>query len=478
MVYLSVAYICNAMLFMFLLQDRYKIIATLLSAAASVGLSYLVSSLVRIVFKSPILENNLSVLANLLLLYLASLFIYTNNPLQKLYLVFLGMSNYAFLQLFIERFLGLLPVKLSGSAAGFLSVLIYVLFTALLILCLRRVLHYFSDRNNSSFILVISAIQIIPYILCVYQFEFLFRYNPFFSRLFISFALYLFIIFAFRSIYYAAKFREDNDFVVFHNKLVHQQKDHLLSMMANIKDLSIQSKERRYTLDAISVMARSGDTDKIPAYIDSVKARGDESELLQVYCQNPYLNAILAYAARLSSTQGIAFEANVNFTETIPVSDICMIANELLAKAIDEAGRSISSVSIDSPLDEQALKQNDQSADKKKPEPSASIIAIHAPALDKSPAPQKSRIHFNLSSTPDALVFEMIYPSCVQEEQSPLSLLASKSFGDVMDYLFTERQDLSDEQLGYTETLVEKYSGKISISTADSDAVIRVIVNH
>ncbi len=87
-------------------------------------------------------------------------------------------------------------------------------------------------------------------------------------------------------------------------------------------------------MDTVKVMVLDGVSDRVPGYVDSIKASIAQSPMLRGYNENPYINAVIATKAALCSQSGIMFESSAFIGETpLKTGEICIIANELLTKA-------------------------------------------------------------------------------------------------------------------------------------------------
>ena len=427
LIYFTIAFLCNAGLFLALLEDRYRFWTTVSVTAAVYFLSLACGGLLSHAIKDIQLANQLSCLLNVLLLFLSSLFLSTNNFMQKLYLALLAMCNFAFLSFFCELLLGIMPFSTTGAFAGIFSVLLYLLFTALLCLCLYRPYHHFSDRGVSGFITGIFLISIFGYFLCLGSFDFLFRTNIFAARL-----LYSAILFAFRSLFHAAKFRETSAEEAARRRILEMESGDFADMLAGIKEVKNAGKNGEYALDTVKVMVLDGVSDRVPGYVDSIKASIAQSPMLRDYNENPYINAVIATKAALCSQSGIMFESSAFIGETpLKTGEICIIANELLTKAW--------------------------------------LTASHFEG--------ERKIHFTLFTAPEGLCFEAVYSA--YPEPNEKFTLRGKNVAQVISWFLEDRTEDQDQTgLENTAEIVNRYSGKISISDSPEGKIVKVLVRY
>lgn len=431
MVYFTIVFLCNTCLFLALLESRYKIWGTLAVSAGTYVVSLAVSWLMPLLVEGPA-ASQLSCLVNLALLFAASFFLYTNNVLQRFYVALLALSNFAFITAFSEQLLGIMPFETAGAFAGVFSVAVYLLLSCFIGLCLYRVLHYFSDRGPSRFLAGVCLIQLFCYFLSLGSFDFLFRTNIFAARFLCAFLLYALIIFTFRSVLHAARFKERGAQETARNRMMELESGDFADMLAGIKEVRSARKTAEYALDTAVNMLRDGDAARIPAYLESVKESSESAPILGQYSENPYLNAILATKAALASHSGVAFTCSVQDGDApITTAELCIIANELLTKACFEASR----------------------------------------------FEGERKIHFTIFPADGQLSLEALYSSRLPEKE-PFTI-KGKTVTELLRCLFEEEpEENAGLSLEYTEEIISRYSGKISVSGVQDDTIVRVSINY
>ena len=429
-VYLGVSYLCGTLLFLLLLEQRHKLITTAIIYTAAFFMGFLISSVAGIFLQDSALHDPVCIFLHALVLFITSLFISHNNPAIKLYLVFLSLSNYAFAALFTELTLGMFPFSTAGAFSAVYSVFITVLVHLLSGLCLYRYFHYFSDRLVSGFEIIMLLMQLIPYIFCAGYLDFVFKAHFDAGRMMIAALTYLFIIFCFRSVYYAARFRERTTLQAAHQKLIETESAMIFDMLGFIRELGAETKENEYALDSISIMLLDGQSENVAEYISRRKAKHQNSRLLEQFHENPYVNAVLASNAAAAKALGIDFECNVDFQNgVLKLSECCIIINELLKKSCADAREYTG----------------------------------------------ERRIRFTTAVTPETITFESIYTALLPEEEKWTP--KGKSMAEILSYLFDEHTDSLPRALANTEDIVERYSGSLNISGADESTIIRAVIN-
>ena len=109
MVYFPILFFCTAGLFMTLLQDRYRIWTTVGGMAGTYILAVAVASILRGKLNGPLVSNHVPYLVGVALFFGASLFLFSNNLLQKLFVALLCLANFSFSLLFVPLLLGVMP---------------------------------------------------------------------------------------------------------------------------------------------------------------------------------------------------------------------------------------------------------------------------------------------------------------------------------------------------------------------------------
>ena len=429
-VYLGVSFLCGTLLFFLLLEHRYQFITTAVIYTAAFFMGFLISSIAGIFLKDSALHDPVCISLHALTLFITSLFVSHNNPVIKLYLVMLSLSNYAFAALFIELTLGMLPFSTAGVFSAVYSVLITVFIHLLSGLCLYRYFHYFSDRFLSGFEVIMLLMQLIPFVFCWGYLDFIFKAHFHAGRMLMAALTYLFVIFCFRSVYYAAKFRERTAMQAAHEKLIETESAMIFDMLGYIRELDTETKENEYALDSISIMMLDGQNENVAEHITRRKTKHQNSRLLERFHDNPYVNAVLAVNAAAAQALDIDFECNVDFEGCVlKLSECCIIINELLKKACADAHE-----------------YNGQ-----------------------------RRIRFTVAATPETITFESIYTAVLPEDEK--WTLKGKSMSEVLSYFFDDNTDYTPYALANTEDIVERYSGSLNIAGTDEFTIIRAVIN-
>ena len=200
---LAIALLCAAGLFLTLLEDRFRLWATV----AGYGAAYLLSLGVGWI-AARLAGPSWAVAAGALVLFGASLFLSRNNPLQKFYLVLLTLACHFYLEAFLPPVLGAMPFPVAGAFAAVFSLAAQLALAALVGLCFYRPFHHFSDRGPSAFL---WGMCLVTLALCAVgngKVDVLFRLHIPAQRLLVASLLFAAVIFVFRSVYQAGRFRQ------------------------------------------------------------------------------------------------------------------------------------------------------------------------------------------------------------------------------------------------------------------------------
>lgn len=428
MIYFTIVFLCTAGLFLALLQDRFRVWTTLGAVGAGYVLSLLAAFFLRRVLHDPVLAEQVPCLVGSLIFFGISLFFFTNNILQKLFLALLSLCNFTFLGFFLPLLLGALPFSTAGAFAGVLSALSYLLFTLLLGLCLYRPIRHFSDRGASGFLVGMCLLLLGIYLFSLGAFDFLFRTNIHAARLLVVTLLYGGLIFAFRSLYQAGRFRERTAMAAARAGILDVESSCLTNLHAAVREAHSAQKAGEYALDTVAVLLADGNGDKIPAYIASVKQNSAHTPVLGEYHENPYLNAVLALKAAFAAQNGVAFECNaVTGSAPLKTAELCLLIDEMLTKACREAAE----------------------------------------------AQGEKKVRFTVFPTGETLTLEAVYSAPLPRQEK--FSLRGKKFADVAQWLFDDDPPaVNTAGLQHTGEIVSLYSGKLTVSGTEEETIIQV----
>ena len=335
---LIVVFLCTAGLFLCLLEDRFRLWTTLAVLAVTTVLAVGVGAFLGSRFPEGLLGRLLPVTAGALLYFLVSLFLFRNNFLQKLFLALLAVADHLFLSFALPLMLGVLPTSPAGGLGGFLPLAGEVLFTLFLGLCLYRPITHFRDRGPSGFLVGMCLLTVAVIVVSLSLVDFLFRTNLPAVRLGVCALFYCTILFCFRSLYQAGRFRERATMRSAREVILQSEMDSVEELFSAVREVKSAEKAGEYALDTIHVMVTDGLEEKIPSYIQMAKDNMVSSPILGNYHEHPALNAIIASRAAFAKQNDIAFECNV-VTEGSPLTtgELCLVCGEILSRACRDA---------------------------------------------------------------------------------------------------------------------------------------------
>lgn len=422
MIYFPILLFCAACLFMALLQDRFRLPATV----GVMGGAYIIASIV-----SSVLGGGGSVqlpaIVGTLILLLASVFVHGNNILQKLFVAVLSMANLSFLLLFIPLLLGVMPFGVAGAPGGVISVLAMVLFYLLMGLCLYRPMQRFAQRGPSVFLVGMTVLCAVQYLLCLGRFDTLFGIEDPIRRLFLAVIVYCVMIFCFRSVYQAGRWQSQAARQEARERMIEMESADYLDMLAAVRLVRSAHKTGEYALDTVNQLLREGRGAEVPAYIASYKHTALENPILGRYHENPYISAVIATKAAFAAQNQIDFQCNAAAMEgPVKTAELCILTDELLTRAMRDAAE------WDGPR----------------------------------------RLRFTAIPGEDFLRLEVIYSGRLPGREK-LSI-KGKSFGEVLRWLFDDPAPEDNEMRGLTNSteIALSHSGSLTVSEAGSDGVI------
>lgn len=427
MMYFTIVFLCTAGLFMTLLEDRFRIWTTVGVNAAAYLLSLLAAFAIRRLTADPVLATQLPCIAGSLIFFVSSLFIYTNNILDKLFTMLMTLCNFTFLSFFVPLFLGVLPFSTAGAFAGIFSVAAYFIFSMLIGACLYRPLKHFCDRGVSGFMVGMCFAALVLYAFSMGWLDFLFKANFLAARLLTAVIIYAVIIFAFRSVYHAGRFRQASAAEAERSRMLEMESGDFADMLAAVREVRSAQKAGEYALETVGVMLKDGRTDELPAYLAAARRKSAESPILESYHENPYISAVIATKSAFAAQNGIVFECNaVTGSCPLKTAELCVIVNEMLTKACNDAAE-----------------------------------------FDGS-----RRVRFTAFPDEHSLKLEAVYSATLPEKEK--FTVRGKKLSDIWEWLFDD--EAGDENvlhgLENTEEIMARYSGKLTVSASGEDEVI------
>ena len=430
MIYLFIVFISMAGLFLCLLEDRFRLLTTLLVLGLTCLVSWGLGAFLGSRFPAGFWRDHLPVLAGALVFFGVSLFLFRNNFLQKLFLALLAAANHAYLAFALPLMLGLLPGSPAGGLGGALSVLGYLLFTLLLGLCLYRPLRHFRDRRASGFLAGMCVLALGILFLSWGWGDFLFRTNLPAARLLAGALAYGLMIFCFRSIYQAGRFRERATRRAARETILQSEMDSAEELFSAVREVKSAEKAGEYALDTVNVLLSDGLTEKIPDYVRLAKQNMVSSPILGEYHEHPALNSIIAARAAFARQNDVAFECNaVTDGSPLAIGELCLVTGELLSRACRDAA-----------------------------------------AFD---GPRKVR--FTVLPTQESLRFEVVYTGAPPQPRE--GLFSGRTASEILQDLFEERPRREDElpDLDTTRDLIARTSGSLTLSrTPENEVLLQV----
>lgn len=421
---LAIGLLCGAVLYLALLEDRFRLWATVSGYAAAWLLSLGVGWIVR-----GIVGPTWGLTGGLLVIFAASLFLSRNNPLQKFYLCLVTLSAHCCLEAFLPTVLGLLPISPAGALAAVIGWLAQIGLIALLGLCFYHPFRLFRNRGPSAFLWGMCLVQLGICAVGAGKLDFLFRIHVSAQRLFLCAILFVAVIFIQRSVYQAGKFQKQAAGDAARAALLELKAGDFSDTLADLREAKAERKAGEYALETVNVMLQDGNAGLVPRYIAGFKKNTSLSPLFQTYHENPYLNAVIASKAIFASQNNVSFESNA-VTGNAPLStvELCVLFSEILTKAVGQA----------------SAQENDK------------------------------RVRFTVSPGEDALTLEAVYSGKLPE--NPRFSWKGQSLSTILSWLFEEDFQPDDglDGLDNTREIVERYSGKLSLSSTGDELILHL----
>lgn len=428
---LPIIFLCNTALFVVLLEERFKFITTVSVSAIVYILSMVANSVVGGIFADPLTAGHVGNGICVLLLFLASVFISSNNLSHKVFVGLTLIANYAFFTDFVPHLLGSMPFGVAGIPAVLIGNGIYILLSLITVAFYSRPLHYFFRRGSSPSMIVLCGLQLLAWYIAKGGANRFFNTESFPLRFFLTLTVMLVVTFAFRSIYGGARYKARDVIQSTDDAVMNIEADSFNTMLVNVNNFKTLKKNLDYQLDRIGTLAEAGKTAEIQNYVELSKQNTATNPLLTDYSENPYINAILATKASLAKSKGVRLESNISLgeTEMRPV-ELCVIINDILALAISETEN----------------------------------------------APEDKFVRLNVLPTDQQLTVEAVYTEGKEEDDS--APLPKRTVWSFLEPFFQQQNEEQDDGLRNIMDIIEKRSGRINIAHSDGSVIIRIGINY
>ncbi|MBQ2668970.1 MAG: hypothetical protein IJF56_10125 [Clostridia bacterium] len=427
MLSLPVVFLCNTLLFMTILNSRFRIITTCAVSGAAYALSLLLNTAL-----SPALHNSTGMTGNVVcvcVLLAASVFLYTNNLVQKLFVAILLICNYAFLVPLTESLLGSLPFGNSGFGAVLTGIVVYVFFSFLSMITFVRPFHYFANRGISVLSIGLCCAQGLCLLAASGRITDALGITAYAAQFFLTVLIYAIIAFAVRSAYNAARFKERECRADYRDALLQAEAEYFNAMVGNVTNAKTARDHHSFVIQEIAEYARQGNCEGVLNTIADASVLHDP--LLEDYSENPYINAVMAGKAAYAQHCGIRLESNVELGSTnLKTIEFCVILNEVLEHAIDSAQRS---------------------------------------------SAQDKYVRMTVLPVEDRITFEAVYSAPVKEQRR--TAFTAESVTSILKSLLDSHK--KDElKLETVRGILERSSGTMNLSAAGGSEILRIVINN
>ena len=430
MLALPFVFVVNALIFMIILEERFKVITTLVITAAAVGISFAVSMLVSNNVTTPFSPEIVSVAINAGCLFIASIFISSNNIAHKLFVGILLITDYAFFGDLITIFFKYVPVDTAGVLGMVIASLIYALASLLVFSIFVKPLRYTYRRMVSPYSIGLCVFQALA-LCCAYGALCTYTGTDSLSlRFFPTLIIEIIVAFAARSNYGAARFKSRDIERLAENEINEIRADSFNAMVVNVESYKATKKNVTYAMSKLGSLAEQGRTQEIVSYVAKFNDNPGSSPLLETYSENPYINAVVATKAAEAASKGIRIESNISLGEShVRVIDLCILIDDVLNWAVRDAQTS--------------------EADER-------------------------FVRINVLPSKGQLSIETVHTTGVSDMKNRIT---KRTFGSFLQEAF-ELKDNSPSELKNVREIAAKHSGRISIAEGDGTTIARIGINY
>lgn len=426
MVQESVLFFCMAGLFFSLLCDRFRFAVTLGGTAAA----YLCGLVAAWGLGRLSVPQDIISAAGAGIFLLSALALYRNNLLQKLFVSLVCVSGAVFLNSFTQVMQKVLPSLFSGTLGAVCAALLCVLFFLVMGLCLYHPLHHFIDRTASGFLWGMCLLLLVICVVAKGGLDVLFKAHLAAMRVALSLLGFGVMMFSVRSVYHAAKFREQTVNETMRKRLTDLRIGDYGDLVTARREVQAAQRMGVYALDTVAVLLADGLADRIPEYLEAAKENALHNPMLRELHHNPQLNALLTVKSAYAARQGLRFDCNAAAEALpLPVPEVCLMADELLSRACRDC------------------------------EPNG-------------------RVSFTLAPTEDSLRMEVLYTAKPQEPErfTVKGKRAEEVLHSLLENDFAEEQELAG--LDTVRDLCARYNGTLTVTAVGEEMNISLTLKR
>ncbi len=429
---LPFVFLCNTVMFIILLEERFKIIVTSCIGLLAYILSLILSSAVVELFPDAAMSETIANGFNIFLLLLASIFYASNSILQKLLLALIMYFNFNFVALLTPEMLNFTPFAVEGFFPLIFVNLIYLLSCVITAAIFGGPLHYFHRNSSRLSTVTLCAFQLLACYVSTGVLEEMLNIHSYAITFFASLFLYIVVVFSYRAIYNASKQKLEDITIATDDHIANIWADNFNTMLVNIGMHKAMRKKMDYHMDKITSLAKQNRINEILDTAYDYKHSHATNALLDNYASNPHVSALLATKTAEAINQDIVLNSNVSFNDNpIDLVNLCAIIDHVISIGLEETSKVIA-------------EQKDMS--------------------------------ISVQSTGNSLSIEAVYMANKSEKRK--SLLKISTFDDIMKLVFSDSKSNQNAQMNSLVYLVEKFKGTLSQTQTSRESTIKIILGR
>ncbi len=431
---LPLVFLCNTLIFVVLLEERFKLITTASIALVSFLLSLLASSIVSNVLPNANLIEPTATAINLFILLVASVFFASNNLPQKILLAISLYFNFTFVAGFVPDMLGVSPFEVSNFFHILVINFMYGLFCLIYAAIFWGPTHYF-HRTFSLTTIGLCIIQLLACIVCEGIIPSALLEVAYSAPLGSSLFLYAIVIFCTRATYESAKHKASDIDSFAQDKIMDAWAESFNSMLSYVNTQKHLTQSFSYNTNRVSTLTKDGNYSEALKLSEQFQNELPNHPLLQSYCENPHINALIATKTTQAASKGIILKSSVSFKDSpVELVTLCSIVNLILNMAIEESKE----LSLDS-----------------------------------------KQISLNIQSTGNSLNIEGIFPALyIPKEKFDITKTTFKEILiSLKKYLLIPKHELINSNLNNIIAITEKYKGNLKQTQTNEEFMIRINLN-
>ena len=442
---MPLVFLCNTLIFIFALKERFKIYLTTIFAAVSFIISLLFGSGIANFFAYTIDESVASSSFNLVILTIAAIFFSSNNIAHKVMLALTIQFNFIACMTIVPQILSVVSITSGGVTPMIIASLLYVVLSLLTIAIFKGPMqHFFRTRVNiyscfSCFVMFLACIFINGFVSDAIS------VNSFNVKFFTGIIPYVIVLMSLRAVYSNAKLKE-KDFLRKNTEVCSSfVLSNINSMVNEVNIYKSIKKGIEYNYSKIEELAYSDENSAVRDFINGSDFEESFNPFVKYYNDDACINAIIANKTVYAENNNIKLSSDIDInTKDSRINDIYVMINQMLDVAFKSA-----------------LQFNDEAFINISNHQSKNLTSYEIEFSQNKKKKFVETVNFK------ALI-----------DPSEYKRLFSSTYEILFSNIFGERTNSNNSDFDFLVDVVNKLNGTMKVSTASDYASINILIKH